>query len=87
MADPRKTEKPTGKRRQEARKKGQTPRTPELGQWLTILLLSLAIGPLLKHEIRVWEDTMSGCFRAIADPQPAVALKPRQPRKRRLSLT
>jgi flagellar biosynthesis protein FlhB len=74
MADPRKTEKPTAKRRQEARKKGETPRTQELGQWLTVLLLSLAIGPLLKHEIRVWEDTMSGCFRAIADPQPAVAL-------------
>jgi flagellar biosynthetic protein FlhB len=74
MADPRKTEKPTPKRKQEARKKGQTPRTQELGQWLTVLLLSLAIGPMLKHEIVVWEDTMSGCFRAIADPTPAVAL-------------
>jgi flagellar biosynthetic protein FlhB len=74
MADPRKTEKPTPKRRQEARKKGQIPRTQELGQWLTVLLLSMAIGPLLKHEIGVWEDTMTGCFRAIQDPQPAVAL-------------
>lgn len=74
MADPRKTEKPTPKRRQEARKKGQIPRTQELGQWLTVLLLSIAIGPMLKHEIVVWEDTMTGCLRAIEDPQPALAL-------------
>lgn len=74
MADPRKTEKPTAKRKQDARKKGQTPRTQELGQWSTVLLLSAAIGPMLKHELQVWEDIMIGCFRAIADPQPAVAL-------------
>ena len=32
-----KTEKPTAKRLKEARKEGRTPRTPELGSWLTML--------------------------------------------------
>ncbi len=37
-----KTEKPTAKRRKEARKEGQVARTQELGGWATVLLFGLA---------------------------------------------
>lgn len=38
-----KTEKPTPKKLKEARKEGQTPRTPELAQWLTLLVASFVL--------------------------------------------
>ena len=69
-----KTEKPTPKRRRESRKKGQIARTPDLGQWLTVLLLSVAIGPLLGHQLTVWRELFSACFRAVASPEPAKAM-------------
>jgi flagellar biosynthetic protein FlhB len=69
-----KTEKPTPKRRKQARKDGQIARTAELGQWLTVLLLSLAIGPLLSHEMAAWREIFESSLRAIASPEPAKAL-------------
>ena len=38
-----KTEKPTPKRRKEARKEGQVARTQELGAWSALLLVSLKL--------------------------------------------
>lgn len=43
-----KTEKPTAKRLREARKEGRTPRTPELGSWITMLAASFLL-PLTIH--------------------------------------
>ncbi len=51
MTDQEKTEKPTPKRKKQARKDGQVPRTPELGGWLGLLVVALAMGPLLDREI------------------------------------
>jgi flagellar biosynthetic protein FlhB len=69
-----KTEKPTPKRRREARKKGQVARTPEFGQWLTVLLLSMMIGPLLTHELKAWQEIFEASLRSISSPEPAEAL-------------
>lgn len=68
-----KTEKPTAKRRREARKKGQIARTPELGQWLTVLMLSVLIGPAAKYEISAWRQIMVGCLQSISAPTPNLA--------------
>lgn len=69
-----KTEKPTAKRKKEARKQGQIARTAELGQWLTVLLISLMVGPLLGHEIGAWRSILVASLQSIASPEPAEAL-------------
>lgn len=69
-----KTEKPTPKRRKEARKEGQVPRTPELGGWLSLLVVALAMGPLLSREIDALQTLMTGMFAASQRPTPELAL-------------
>jgi len=69
-----KTEQPTAKKRHEARKQGQVPRSPEFGQWFIIFVASFAMGPLIKHEIGQWQTIFESCFRGIEDPQPSMAL-------------
>jgi len=75
MAESDKTEKPTPKRRREARKEGTIARTQELGQWAPMFVLSLVIGPLLRHEATVLQQLMQSSLQAIADPEPAIALR------------
>lgn len=74
MADD-KTEKPTAKKRREARKEGKIARTPELGQWAPMFALTLFIGPLLHHEATVLQELMASSLQAISDPDPAIALR------------
>lgn len=69
-----KTEKPTPKRKKQARKDGQVPRTPELGGWLGLLVVALAMGPLLDRELDTLTATMATHLRAVEDPSPALAL-------------
>jgi len=69
-----KTEKPTAKRKKEARKQGQIARTPELGQWFTVLLVSLMAGPLLRHEVDAWRTILVASLQSISSPEPAKAL-------------
>ena len=70
-----KTEKPTARRRRKARKDGTVARTPEIGQWLSILVLSVAIGPLLRHELTAWRTLMVSCLQASSDPTPQLAMR------------
>ncbi|NYI99810.1 flagellar biosynthetic protein FlhB [Nocardioides thalensis] len=70
-----KTEKPTPKRKKQARKDGQVPRTPDLGGWLGLLVVSLALGPLLDRELDGLMTTMATHLRAVEDPSPALALE------------
>jgi flagellar biosynthesis protein FlhB len=70
-----KTEKPTPKRRKEARQRGQVARTPELGQWLSVLVLSTVLGPLVKHEIGAWRDFMVSCLQSAQSPDPTQAMQ------------
>ncbi len=73
MAGEDKTEKPTGKRLSKARKDGNIARTQEFGQWGSLFILTLAIGPLLTHEAIRLQDLMKGSLQAIGNPDPKVA--------------
>jgi flagellar biosynthetic protein FlhB len=69
-----KTEKPTPKRKKQAKKDGQVPRTPELGGWAALLVVTLAMGPLLDNELNAIRTMMSVHLRATADPSIPLAL-------------
>ena len=68
-----KTEKPTGKRLAKARKDGNIARTQEFGQWASLFVLTLVIGPLLAHEATRLQLLMASCLQAIDHPDPKVA--------------
>lgn len=68
-----KTEKATPKRRKEARKEGQVARTAELGGWLSLFLVSLALPAAVDHQAQALQQLMSACFRALEDPSVADA--------------
>lgn len=70
-----KTEKPTPKRKKEARKEGQVPRTQDVGGWLSLLVVGLAIGPLAGWELRELRTLMAGTLAAIEDPSVPLALQ------------
>ncbi|NHC47116.1 EscU/YscU/HrcU family type III secretion system export apparatus switch protein [Motilibacter aurantiacus] len=69
-----KTEKPTAKKRKEARKEGQFPRTADFGAWVGVLAASF----ILPHAIGSAMDNTSALFveasTLIEDPEPAQAL-------------
>ena len=69
-----KTEKPTPKRKREARREGQVARTPDLGGWLSVLVLGLAVGPLLGHEVQAWRELIEASLRAAERPSVPLAL-------------
>lgn len=69
-----KTEKPTPKRKKQARKDGQVPRTPELGGWAALLVVTLAMGPLLDKELNAIRTMMSVHLQAAEDPSIPLAL-------------
>ncbi|UUW91927.1 EscU/YscU/HrcU family type III secretion system export apparatus switch protein [Pimelobacter simplex] len=69
-----KTEKPTPKKKKEARKEGQVPRTPELGGWLGLLVVALALGPLMDHELNAVRTLMATNLRAAERPSIPLAL-------------
>ncbi|WP_028656841.1 EscU/YscU/HrcU family type III secretion system export apparatus switch protein [Nocardioides sp. J54] len=73
MTDQEKTEKPTPKRKKQARKDGQVPRTPELGGWLGLFLVTLVMGPLLDREGDALRTMMTTSLRA-AELEPSVPL-------------
>ncbi|WP_246086532.1 EscU/YscU/HrcU family type III secretion system export apparatus switch protein [Nocardioides humi] len=72
-ASEEKTEKPTPKKRKQARKDGQVPRTPELGGWLGLLIVSLAMGPLLDHELNALRTMMATSLRSAERPSVSLA--------------
>lgn len=76
MADKsQKTEKPTPKRRKEAIRDGQIPRSPDITAWLTVLSFSF-VGPMAVTKMRgtfqTLMDTIPGIMR---NPEPASAFE------------
>ncbi len=66
-----KTEKPTGKRLSEARKKGQVAKTPDLGAWLGLAAV-VAVVPMVIGPTRVRLEVLLGSLSDVAaDPEPA----------------
>lgn len=74
MSDQEKTEKPTPKRKKQARKDGQVPRTPELGGWLGLLVVALAMGPLLDRELGALRTMILTHLQAAERPSLSLAL-------------
>jgi flagellar biosynthetic protein FlhB len=74
VSDQEKTEKPTPKRKKQARKDGQVPRTPELGGWLGLLVVTLAMGPLLDREVDTLRTMMVTHLKAAERPSVPLAL-------------
>lgn len=70
-----KTEKPTPKKKKESRKEGQVPRTQELGGWLSMLAVGLALPPLVGRELEALRTLMAAGVTAIEDASIAVALQ------------
>lgn len=70
-----KTEKATPKRRKEARKEGQVARTPELGAWGTLLILSMFGPRMVESELHRWTVLMARSARFSADPSTRGALQ------------
>jgi flagellar biosynthetic protein FlhB len=68
------TEKPTAKRKRDARQEGQIAKTPELAGWLSLL----AVTELLPDEFRTATNRLVGVFtqasHVMANPTPAGAL-------------
>lgn len=62
-----KTEKPTPKRRKEAKKEGQVPRTQELGGWASMLAVGMAMPFLLGRELGAMREIMVTSFSVSGD--------------------
>ena len=63
-----KTEKATPKKRNESRKEGQVARTAELGGWISLFLVTLALPPALSYSTDNFMGLMNDCLRALEDP-------------------
>ena len=68
-----KTEKPTAKRKKQARKDGQVARTPELGAWLSMLVVAMAIGPLFRLEAGHVRTMLITHLTAVSHPSTSLA--------------
>jgi flagellar biosynthetic protein FlhB len=69
-----KTEAPTAKKKKEARKEGQVPRTQELGGWATLVAFGLLLDLGAGRELASLRDMMARAFRIAEDPDPAKAM-------------
>ncbi len=74
MAQDDRTEKPTPKRKKEARKKGQVAKSPDVSGWLVLLVASM----LMPHMFSSAESKLTGLVamstQAMTNPTPAGAL-------------
>jgi flagellar biosynthesis protein FlhB len=69
-----KTEKPTAQKKAKARREGQIARTPELGSWLSLLAVGLALGPMVRHELTALQELIHSSLEAISNPTADKAL-------------
>ena len=74
MANDDRTEKPTPKRRKEARRKGQIPKSPDVSAWLILLASSLLIPALFKSADKKVVVLFAQATTVMTNPSPAGAL-------------
>src|SRR5690242_14018090 len=70
-----KTEKPTEKRKREARKEGRIARTPDLGSWGGLLIASIVLPMTVRNAMNVAEKLVHQVAKVIEDPDPTKAMK------------
>lgn len=76
MADrSQRTEKPTGKKKREARRQGQVARSPDVVPWLTTLAATFVAGPVIRAAQTRLADLVQQCARVIAHPDQASDLQ------------
>ncbi len=73
-SDADKTEAPTPKRKRDARKEGQIPKTPELGMWLQILVASFGIRLTMERGYHGLHDFAADIERISQSPDPVAAV-------------
>lgn len=74
MSDER-TEKPTPRRRKEARKDGQVPRSQDVGAWASVLVFAMLAGPLVRTELEAIAGIMARSLRLLEQPETSRALE------------
>ena len=74
MGKERGTEKPTDKRKREARRDGRIARTPDVGAWVGVLLGSLFLPRVLASTLAMARDALAAVPAVTAAPDPVVAL-------------
>ena len=74
MAHDDKTEKPTPKRKKEARKKGQVPKSPDVSAWMIMLAGSVIVPDLFRSASKELTALVGSSTAAMANPSPAAAL-------------
>ncbi len=74
-SDDSKTEAPTPKRKREARKEGQIPKTIELGVWLQVLVATLALELTISRAHDGLADVGLDIRRIAEDPDPVQAVQ------------
>lgn len=70
-----KTEKATPKRRKEARKEGQVARTQEIGSWAALLLATLALPAMVRHEMEALAALFEDALTSLQEPTVAEAMR------------
>lgn len=76
MADrSQRTEKPTAKRRKEAVRDGQIPRSADVTAWLTVLSFTMLAGPTVGRLRGVFDGIMAQLPALMKDPQPVQAME------------
>jgi flagellar biosynthetic protein FlhB len=70
-----KTEKPTEKKKREARKEGRVARTPDLGSWGGLFVASVLLPMIVRNGMQTAEKTLYQATAVMADPDPAKAMK------------
>ena len=70
-----KTEKPTEKRRKEARKEGRIARTPDLGSWGALFVASVIIPMVARNAVHEAQKLLYQGTAMFADPDPKKAAK------------
>jgi flagellar biosynthetic protein FlhB len=70
-----KTEQPTEKRKREARKEGQIPRTPDFASWGGLLVASMLLPMVVSSTFRTAEGLLRRSVAMMSDPDPVKAMK------------
>jgi flagellar biosynthetic protein FlhB len=69
-----KTEKASPRKRKESRKQGQVARTQELGGWVSLMAIGMAMPALLRHELGSLQALLVHCLTFTAPPTSRQAL-------------
>ena len=68
------TEAPTPKRKKEARKKGQIPKSQDITTWAQVLVAGLVLKLTVTNGSKVFTELVTQVGRAMENPEPGVAL-------------